>query len=159
LLTISCGEYEVPWCGCANKPNIVDGCCLLCPCFQALDERDKLHAQLQQVGSLQQQLAAASAAAAAATSAASGWEEKFMRERAVRRKLHEQLQVRPPQQQQRSCCAAAAAFMLRIKQPSVHRSTAVRACTGMLDHHDTVTFGSSRERAVRRKLHEQLQVR
>jgi hypothetical protein len=66
-------------------------CC--CCCLQALEERDKLHAQLQQVGSLQQQLAAASAAAAAANSAAAGWEEKFMRERAVRRKLHEQLQV------------------------------------------------------------------
>jgi hypothetical protein len=64
------------------------------------------------VGSLQQQLAAASAAAAAAsaaaaaaTSAASGWEEKFMRERAVRRKLHEQLQVRSTQQQHDSCAA------------------------------------------------------
>jgi hypothetical protein len=74
--------------------------CAVYACLQALDERDKLHAQLQQVGSLQQQLAAASVAAATATSVASGWEEKFMRERAVRRKLHEQLQVRSKQQQQ-----------------------------------------------------------
>jgi hypothetical protein len=75
--------------------------CYCCCCHQALEERDKLHAQLQQVGLLQQQLAAAAAAAAAATSAASGWEEKFMRERAVRRKLHEQLQVGCAKHQQR----------------------------------------------------------
>ncbi|KAF6259988.1 P-loop containing nucleoside triphosphate hydrolase protein [Scenedesmus sp. NREL 46B-D3] len=116
---------------------------------QALEEREKLHTQLQQVGSLQQQLAAASAAAAAATSAASVWEEKFMRERAVRRKLHEQLQVlrgnirvmcriRPPHQQQqqspsRSPAAAAAAF------GATHGSCISYPLEGLLAVHDAST--------------------
>ena len=66
----------------ANHPNV-----------QAQEERDKLQVQMQQVSGLQQQLATTTAAAAAAGAAAADWEEKFMRERAVRRKLHEQLQV------------------------------------------------------------------
>lgn len=49
--------------------------------------------QMQQLTAVQQQLAEATAEAAAASSAAADWEEKFMKERAVRRRLHEQLQV------------------------------------------------------------------
>jgi hypothetical protein len=42
---------------------------------------------------MQQQFAAASAAAVAASASAADCQERFMRERAVRRRLHEQLQV------------------------------------------------------------------
>jgi kinesin family protein C2/C3 len=62
--------------------------------LQALEERDRILQQLQQVSSLQQQLAAATAAAAESAASAAEFQEKFMRERAVRRRLHEQLQVR-----------------------------------------------------------------
>jgi hypothetical protein len=61
---------------------------------QALEERERLQQQLQQVSSLQQQLAAATAAAAESAASAAEYQEKFIRERAVRRRLHEQLQVR-----------------------------------------------------------------
>lgn len=60
---------------------------------QALEERDRLQQQLLQVSGLQQQLAAATSAAAESAASAAEFQEKFMRERAVRRRLHEQLQV------------------------------------------------------------------
>lgn len=63
-------------------------------CWQALEERDRILQQLQQVSSLQQQLAAATAAAADSAASAAEFQEKFIRERAIRRRLHEQLQVR-----------------------------------------------------------------
>lgn len=66
----------------------------LLPVFtQALEERDRLQQQMQQVSHLQQQLAAATAAAAESAASAAEFQEKFIRERAVRRRLHEQLQV------------------------------------------------------------------
>jgi hypothetical protein len=65
----------------------------VCVCVQALEERDRLQQQMQQVSHLQQQLAAATAAAAESAASAAEFQEKFIRERAVRRRLHEQLQV------------------------------------------------------------------
>lgn len=62
-------------------------------CLQALEERDRLAQQMQQVSHLQQQLAAATEAAAESAASAADFQEKFIRERAVRRWLHEQLQV------------------------------------------------------------------
>lgn len=59
----------------------------------AVEEREAAQAALSQLAALKEAAAAAQAAAAAAQAAAGEWQEKFMRERLVRRKLHEQLQV------------------------------------------------------------------
>lgn len=62
-------------------------------CLQALEERDRLAQQMQQVSHLRQQLAAATEAVAESAASAAEFQEKFIRERVVRRRLHEQLQV------------------------------------------------------------------
>lgn len=75
---------------------------LVCTCcVQAMEERDRLQQQLQQLSNLQQQLSglqqqleAVTCAAAESAVSAAEFQEKFIRERAVRRRLHEQLQVR-----------------------------------------------------------------
>jgi hypothetical protein len=74
-------------------PGSITGVCTHV-CVQALEERDRLQQQMQQVSHLQQQLAAAAAEAAESAALAAEFQEKFIRERAVRRRLHEQLQVR-----------------------------------------------------------------
>jgi hypothetical protein len=73
--------------------------------LQVAEERDKLLQQMQEVASLQQQLAAVQQEAAQAGAAAAVFEERFMKERAVRRKLHEQLQV------SKMSCTAACTFV------------------------------------------------
>lgn len=60
----------------------------------AFAERDRALASTSQLAPLQAALAEAQAAAAGAAAGAAEWQDKFMNERAVRRKLHEQLQVR-----------------------------------------------------------------
>ncbi|KAF8062937.1 KIN14Q [Scenedesmus sp. PABB004] len=62
----------------------------------AAEERDRLAAQLAPLEGLRAAAAASTAAAAASAAAAAEWEERFMRERGVRRRLHEQLQARRP---------------------------------------------------------------
>jgi hypothetical protein len=58
-----------------------------------VEERDRLAQQMTQVSHLQQQLAAATASVVESAASAAEFQEKFIRERAVRRRLHEQLQV------------------------------------------------------------------
>jgi kinesin family protein C2/C3 len=60
---------------------------------QALDALHRLQQQTDQLTAHHTRAAEAEAAAAAAAGEAAAWEARFMRERVVRRALHEQLQV------------------------------------------------------------------
>jgi recombinational DNA repair protein (RecF pathway) len=59
----------------------------------ALEARNQALESLSEVEEIKATAAAAKAEAAAAAAAAAEWLDKFIKERAVRRKLHEQLQV------------------------------------------------------------------
>jgi len=91
-------QHSTSWNTRASVHAVISSCD--CVVLQALEERDRLQQQLQQLSnlqqqlsSLQQQLAAATSAAAESAASAAEFQEKFIRERAVRRRLHEQLQV------------------------------------------------------------------
>jgi hypothetical protein len=61
---------------------------------QLMEERDRALARLTQLESLEQQLAATAKQLEGSCKDAESAQEMFMKERQVRRKLHEQLQVR-----------------------------------------------------------------
>lgn len=76
----------------------------------AFAERDRALASTSQLAPLQAALAEAQAAAAGAAAGAAEWQDKFMNERAVRRKLHEQLQVRVDALLMHFCILLASSF-------------------------------------------------
>ncbi|GBF90584.1 ATP binding microtubule motor protein [Raphidocelis subcapitata] len=100
---------------------------------KALEERDRAAASAAAYADLRAALAEARAAAAAATAAAAEAQENFLKERTVRRKLHEQLQVlrgnirvlarvRPPQPGARTAVAFPLEGLLTVSDPASGRA-------------------------------------
>jgi len=95
---------------------------------KAMEERDRAVVAIGQLASLQAGLAEAQAALAAANAAVADWQDKFLKERAVRRKLHEQLQVlrgnirvlarvRPPQPSTKTVITFPLEGLLALQDP------------------------------------------
>jgi hypothetical protein len=96
--------------------------------LKAVEERDRAVTAIGQLASLQAALAEAQSALAASAAERAEWQDKFLKERAVRRKLHEQLQVlrgnirvlarvRPPQPSAKSVVSFPLEGLLTIQDP------------------------------------------